>query len=84
MLYRRPDRAATNLLKYRFLRAIELGFGLFALRFWREIYRVASYNRRFLATMACGAGARLLGLIADGWPSIRMDAFLGFDSSGSY
>jgi hypothetical protein len=78
-----PDRAATNLLsQYRFLRAIELGFGLFALRFWREIYRVAVYNRLFLATMACGVGARLLSLIADGAPSPWMDGFLGGELVG--
>jgi hypothetical protein len=78
-----PDRAATNLLsQYRFLRAIELGFGLFALRFWREIYRVASYNRLFLVTMTCGVGARVLSLVADGSPSIWMDAFLGFELVG--
>ena len=78
-----PDRAATNLLsQYRFLRAIELGFGLFALRFWREIYRLRSYNRLFLATMACGVGARVLSLIADGVPSVWMIGFLGWELVG--
>ena len=53
-----PHRAQANLLsQYRFLRAIELGFGLFALRYWREIFRLRSYNQIFLAAMACGVAA---------------------------
>jgi len=73
-------RAAANLLsQYRFLRAIELGFGLFALLHWREIYRVRHYNRLFLSVMACGIGARLLGLAVDGRPSPSMYAFLGYE-----
>jgi len=78
-----PDRAATNLLsQYRFLRAIELGFGLFALMFWRQIYRVATYNRLFLSIMACGVGARLLSLIVDGVPSPWMIVFAGQELVG--
>jgi hypothetical protein len=64
-----PARAQANLLgQYRFLRALELGFGAFALVFRRSIYRVP-YNRVFLGTMACGVAARLLSLAADGTPS---------------
>lgn len=78
-----PDRAATNLLsQYRFLRAIELGFGLFALVFWRQIYRLSSYNRLFLSIMACGVGARLLSLIVDGMPSPWMIVFAGQELVG--
>jgi hypothetical protein len=72
-----PARATANLLsQYRFLRAIELGFGVFALVFWRRIYSLRSYNRLFLSIMACGVGARLLSLAADGLPSIWMYGFL--------
>jgi hypothetical protein len=76
-------RASANLLsQYRFLRAIELGFGVFALVFRREIYRVRSYNRLFLSIMACGVGARLLSLVADGAPSFWMYVFLGTEVVG--
>jgi hypothetical protein len=76
-------RGATNLLsQYRFLRAIELGFGIFALAFWRQIYRLRAYNRLFLFTMACGVGARLLSLAVDGTPSWWMYAFLGWELVG--
>jgi hypothetical protein len=78
-----PDRAQANLLsQYRFLRAMELGFGLFALRYWREIFRLRSYNRIFLAVMASGVAARLIGLGADGWPSVWMYAFLAWELAG--
>lgn len=76
-------RAATNLLsQYRFLRAIELGFGIFALRYWREIYRLPGFNRLFLSIMACGVAARLLSLGVDGEPSPWMLAFLAFELVG--
>jgi hypothetical protein len=78
-----PDRADANLLsQYRFLRAMELGFGLFALRYWREIFRLRSYNRIFLAAMASGVAARLISLGADGWPSVWMYAFLAWELAG--
>jgi hypothetical protein len=78
-----PARAQANLLsQYRFLRALELGFGTFALVYWRRIYAVRSYNRLFLATMACGVGARLISLAVDGFPSWWMYAFLGWELVG--
>jgi hypothetical protein len=78
-----PVRAQANLLsQYRFLRALELGFGLFALVFWQSIYRVRVYNRIFLVTMACGVAARLLGLVLDATPSWWMDIFLGWELVG--
>ena len=78
-----PHRAQANLLsQYRFLRAIELGFGLFALRYWRQIFSLRSYNRIFLAVMACGVAARLLSLAADGLPSFWMYIFLGYELVG--
>jgi hypothetical protein len=78
-----PHRAAVNLLsQYRFLRAIELGFGVFAFTHWRRIYGVSSYNRLFLSVMAAGVGARLLSLAVDGAPSPSMYAFLGWELVG--
>ena len=61
---------------------IELGFGLFALRYRHEIFRLRSYNRIFLAAMGCGVAARLLSLPADGLPSVWMYLFLAFELVG--
>lgn len=78
-----PDRTAANLLsQYRFLRAIELGFGVFALTNWRRIYSVRSFNRLFLSVMAAGVAARLVSLGLDGTPSWWMFVFLGWELVG--
>jgi hypothetical protein len=76
-------RAQANLLsQYRFLRATELGYGLFGLCYWRQIFTLRGYNRLFLGIMACGLGARLLSLAADGLPSFWMYLFLGWELVG--
>ena len=78
-----PHRAQANLLsQYRFLRAIELGFGVFALRYWRQIFALRSYNGIFLVAMGGGVAARLLSLGADGLPSFWMYAFLAWELAG--
>jgi len=78
-----PDRTAANLLsQYRFLRAIEIGFGVFALTHWRRIYSIRTYNRLFLSVMAAGVAARLLSLGLDGGPSWWMYLFLGWELAG--
>jgi hypothetical protein len=78
-----PDRTAANLLsQYRFLRAIEIGFGVFALTHWRRIYSIRTYNRLFLSVMAAGVAARLLSLGLDGGPSWWMYLFLGWELVG--
>jgi hypothetical protein len=78
-----PDRTAANLLsQYRFLRAIEIGFGVFALTHWRRIYSIRTYNRLFLSVMAAGVAARLLSLCLDGGPSWWMYLFLGWELVG--
>jgi len=78
-----PDRTAANLLsQYRFLRAIEIGFGVFALTYWRRIYSIRTYNRLFLSVMATGVAARLLSLGLDGGPSWWMYLFLGWELVG--
>jgi hypothetical protein len=78
-----PDRTAANLLsQYRFLRAIEIGFGVFALTHWRRIYSIRTYNRLFLSVMATGVAARLLSLGLDGGPSWWMYLFLGWELVG--
>ncbi len=75
--------AETNLLAQdRFLRAVELGFGIVSLVYWRQIFRLRAFNRPFLAIMAAGVGARLLSLAVDGVPSAVMLAFLGYELVG--
>jgi hypothetical protein len=61
--------AQDNLLnQYRFLKAVEFGFGLFCVLFRREIYRNPLYNRLFLSIVFLGAAARALSIVVDGWP----------------
>ena len=68
-----PAAAEANLLsQYRFLRAIELGFGVFALMHRHEIFENVRYNALFLSIMAAGVAARLLSLALDGKPSAAM------------
>lgn len=75
--------ARVNLVdQYRFLRAIEFGFGLFCLFLVREIFSVPRYNLLFLATMTAGTCARIVSLVRDGTPSDAMCFFLGFELAG--
>ncbi len=77
-----PLVVATTLSQYRFLRAIELGFGVFAFTFRNQIFGDQVFNRLFLAIMACGIGSRILGLIFDGIPSSAMLFFLIYELVG--
>lgn len=64
-----PDDADADLAShYRFLRALELCFGLFALAYRRQIFAQRVPNVIFLTAMAAGVSARLLGLAVDGSP----------------
>lgn len=77
-----PKAAASLLSQYRFLRAIELGFGLFALLFKREIYTVPLYNHVFLTAMFLGIVARVISLVLDGRPRSAFYFFLGYEGVG--
>lgn len=78
-----PADAEANLLsQYRFLRAIELGFGVFALLHRHEIFENVRYNALFLSVMAAGVGARLLSLVLDGTPNAAMLYFLVTELAG--
>ncbi len=77
-----PLTAATTMSQYRFLRAIEVGFGAFAFTFRNEIFGDRIFNRLFLSVMACGVASRVLGLIFDGSPSVPMLFFLSFELVG--
>jgi hypothetical protein len=77
-----PRTAASVLSQYRFLRAIEFGFGVFALVFRREIYTELPFNRVFLAAMLLGVLARIVSLVADGKPRGIFYAFLVSEGIG--
>lgn len=78
-----PPVAAANLLsQYRFLRAIEFGFGLFAFVFREQIYFDRIYNRLFLSVMTFGIVARLIATILDGPSALIMYLFALFEIIG--
>ena len=77
-----PVTAANLLSQYRFLRAIEIGFGVLAITFRNEIFHDQVFNRLFLVIMAGGIAGRILGLVFDGIPSIAMLFFLTFEVVG--
>lgn len=77
-----PRTEADLLSQYRFLRAMELGFGLFALRFRREIFAPGPHNGLFLLGMGAGVLARLWSLGADGRPGTPMLLFLAWELVG--
>lgn len=78
-----PRTQANHLSQYRFLRAIELGFGLFAFLHRDAIHRQRPFNRLFLFTMSAGVGGRLLSLGLDGAPAPAMYFFGGFELIGA-
>jgi hypothetical protein len=59
---------ATLLNQYRFLKAIELAFGIFCLTYRREIFNRTSAHRVFLAGLFAGVAARLGSWLIDGTP----------------
>ncbi len=67
---------ASLLSQYRFLRALELGFGLWAMLHRHAIHDRPDANRLFLSIMAAGVAARLISLALDGSPSAPMYFFL--------
>jgi hypothetical protein len=77
------DSSRINLLsQYRFLRALELGFGIFSLLFVRLIFTVRKYNLLYLIIMALGVLARIFSLIFDGSPDKIFYIFLIFELLG--
>ena len=74
---------ASLVSQYRFLRAIELGFGSFSLLFKPEIFTQRSFNRLFLATMTAGVVARLISRVVDGRPRPIFYAFLISEALGA-
>ena len=65
--------------QYRFLKASELGIGIFCVVFWREIFRSGRLHAVFLAIVACGVFARGMSLFLDGMPHMMFIGFLIFE-----
>ena len=70
------DVRATMLNQYRFLKAVELGAGLFCLAFRRDILAGGRPAGVFLAIVALGVAARTTAWIADGRPATLFVIFL--------
>lgn len=77
------DPHRINLLsQYRFLRALELGFGIFALLFKKEIFSSQRFNLLFLTIMASGILARLVSIAVDGVPNYLTLFFMSYELLG--
>lgn len=77
------DFERINLLsQYRFLRALELGFGLFALVFVKEIFSDFKFNRLYLTIMGLGVLARIFSWVFDGAPSYLTMFFMFYEAIG--
>jgi len=77
------ERIRNDMLsQYRFLRAIELGFGTFAFLFVKEIFSDKKFNKLFLFIMLSGIMARVTGILIDGSLSPLMYFFLLYEVIG--
>lgn len=77
------DFERINILsQYRFLRGLELGFGIFALTFIKEIFSEKKFNRVFLITMGLGIMARIVSWLVDGNPGFLTKFFLFYEAIG--
>ena len=75
-----PDSFRINLLsQYRFLRAIELGFGIFSVIFRNGIFSTPKYNILFLTIMGLGLLSRIVSVFADGYPNGMFYFFLFYE-----
>ena len=77
-----PITAASLVSQYRFLRAIECGFGIFAFMFRKEIFHGRRLNHLFLGIMFFGVAARLVSIVQDGQPFAIFYFFLAFELIG--
>lgn len=78
-----PDDADADFANhYRFLRALELCFGVAALVYWRRIFGERVPNVLFLSAMGAGAAARLLSAAVDGRPGAFVVAVIAWELVG--
>jgi hypothetical protein len=78
-----PEYSRTNLIsQYRFLRALELGYGLYSVFFIKEIFTDKRFNILFLLIMFLGVLSRVVSLVAEGSPSGLFYFFLIHEAAG--
>ncbi|MGQ1785938.1 DUF4345 family protein [Saccharicrinis sp. GN24d3] len=68
--------------QYRFLRALEFGFGLFSILYTRMIFTKKSFNILFLVIMGSGILARVMSWIVEGTPNGLMQFFMFHELTG--
>ena len=72
-----------NLLsQYRFLRALEFGFGLFSMLFTRSVFSEKAFNMLFLIIMGAGIMARVVGWMVEGTPNVLTQFFMFYELIG--
>lgn len=77
------DFERINLLsQYRFLRGLELGFGIFSLYFFKKIFSEIVLHRLFLTIMGLGILARIFSWLFDGNPGLLTKFFLIYEATG--
>ena len=67
---------ATMEAQYRFLKSMEMGFGVFAIAYRHDIFQSRKANAVFLTGVFAGVAARSLSFVLDGRPSGIFVAFL--------
>jgi cytochrome b subunit of formate dehydrogenase len=70
---------ATLLNQYRFLKAVELAFGIFCISYRRDIFVRLRDVRVFLAGVSAGVAARLGSWLVDGTPEPAFMAFMALE-----
>lgn len=76
------DSTINLLSQYRFLRALELGFGIVSLVFVGRIFSKTSYRNFFLLVMGLGILARIFSWGFDGNPNLLTKFFLFYEAIG--
>lgn len=77
------EQLRINLLsQYRFLRALELGFGLFAIIYMKNIFTETAFNVLFIFIMGSGIMARMVSWLVDGTPNLLTKFFMFYELVG--
>lgn len=76
------DARVNMLSQYRFLRGIEMGFGVWALTFKNEIFHYQKWNYLFLFAMGLGIFGRVSSWFLDGIPNWPSMFFLFYEATG--
>lgn len=78
-----PPNISINILsQYRFLRALELGFGIFSVLYVKEIFSVRRFWALFSLIMGFGILARIASWLVDGNPNMLTKFFLFYEAMG--